>query len=349
VRWILARLRENPSDVFVPNHVLAGYFAGRWARAGGIPTVGVLYAPDDYHRAIQDEFVFGRQEFRLSALVCMSHQSEQQVLSRQPQHTILRRIPCGAPVPPAQVERAFSSLRLAYVGRLAEEAKRISEVARAFCRAVRDVPGTAASLYGDGPERSKVEQILTTEGAGLPVRLVGRVDSSRLREAMLQCDIIVLLSDYEGLPIALMEAMAGGSVPVCLRISGGVSELVEDGVTGLLVEDRGDSFVNAIRRLRNEPGLWQRLSQAARAKIENGYSIQTCARQWAELLHSLHDNCGPRRPIQVPRRIKLPPPHPGFGGQDPRPHRPPFPVRFYRRARITAGRWRRRLLGQPIP
>ena len=39
----------------------------------------------------------------------------------------------------------------------------------------------------------------------------------------------------------------------------------------------------------------------------------------------------------------------GVARPHPRPHRPPFPVRFYRRARITAGRWRRRLLGQPIP
>ena len=50
------------------------------------------------------------------------------------------------------------------MGRLAEEAKRISEVTRALCRAVREVPGTEAKIYGDGPERLVVEQILREEG-----------------------------------------------------------------------------------------------------------------------------------------------------------------------------------------
>jgi hypothetical protein len=121
-------------------------------------------------------------------------------------------------------------------------------------------------------------------------------------------------------------------------------------MTGLLVNDRGDSFVNAIRRLRTEPGLWERLARGARAKIESGYSNRVCALQWAELLHLLHERSGPKRAIEVPVRIKLPPTHPGFAHEDRRsPLPPPFYVRWYRRARMASGRLRRQLLGQPIP
>ena len=349
VKWILTRLREDPPDVFVPNHVLAAYFAGRWARACGMPTVGVIHSPDDYHRAIQEEFILGRTEFSLSAVVCVSGESERQLLAEQPRHTKIYRIPCGVSVPTTRVKRTSSALRLAYVGRLTEEAKRVSEVARAFCRVTRNVPGTEALLYGDGPEKTKVEHILATEGAGLPVRLAGRVDPDRIQEHLLDRDVIVLLSDYEGLPISLMEGMACGCVPICLRIGGGVSELVEDGVTGLLVDDRADSFVAAIRRLKEEVGLWGRFSQAARAKIANGYALDACASQWAELLQCLHKSGGPKRAIEIPRQIKLPLPHPGLAGQDPRCSCPPLPVRLFRRTRMAAGRWRRRLLGQPVP
>ena len=202
---------------------------------------------------------------------------------------------------------------------------------------VREVPDTEAILYGDGDDKGAVESILATEAKGLPVRMGGRVNSDRIQDQLLQCDVIVLLSDYEGLPIALMEAMACGCVPVCLRIRSGIPELVEDGVTGLLVNDRGDSFVAAIRRLREEPSLWERLSRAARATIEAEYSSEFCAGQWADLLRSLHANSGPKRPIKIPRRIKLPPTHPGFAHQDPRPSPPPLYVRFYRRARMAAG------------
>ncbi|HCL92072.1 MAG TPA: glycosyl transferase family 1 [Verrucomicrobia subdivision 3 bacterium] len=379
VHWLLDHLRENSPDVFVPNHVVPGYYAARWVKSAGIETVGVLYSDDGLYRGIQEQFILGSRHNRISAVVCVSQHLQQQVLGSEPPATTSFCIPCGVPLPvvPGKIQRdgleqlrsahavvdeavnvavpfrrrAFldgTPLRLSYVGRLVEEAKQVSALARAFCRAVREVENTEAVIYGSGPAHSSVTRILAEERRGLPVRLIGRFQGN-IQERLLEADVIVLLSDYEGLPIALLEAMACGCVPVCLRTHSGIPELIEDGVTGLLVDDRGDSFVNAIRRLRNEPGLWQRLSQAARTKIENGYSIQTCARQWAELLHSLHDNCGLKRPIYIPRRIKLPSPHPSFRGQDPRPCPPPFPVRFYRRSRIFAGRIRRQLLGQPIP
>jgi len=349
IQWILEQLSEDPPDVFIPNLVVPAFFASRWVRAAGIPTVGLLHSDDNFYRGLRETFIFGAREFSLSALVCVSRELETETIAGHPEQTIVRRIPYGVLIPTDQTKRPASGLRVVYVGRLVEEQKRISEVARAFCRVVREVPGTEAVLYGDGDATSSVEKILATEGKGLPVRLAGKVDSQQIQERLLECDVIVLLSDYEGLPISIMEGMACGCVPVCLRIRSGIPELIEDGVTGLLVNDRGDSFVEAIRRLRNELGLWERLSRAARAKIEKGYSVATCAAQWAELLHELHEKSGPKRPIKIPRHIKLPPTHSGFAHQDPRPSRPPFPVRLFRRTRMAAGRWRRKMLGQPVP
>jgi len=349
VRWTLSHLRENPPDVFVPNLVVSAYFAARWVRAAGIPTVGILHSDDSFYRGLRETFVFGKREFSLSALVCVSRELEKDSLALHPERTTVWRIPYGVPVPSPRTMRPSSKLLLAYAGRMVEEQKRVSDVTRAFCQCVREVPGIEAVLYGDGDATPAVQNILATEGKGLPVRFAGKVDSHQIQNRLLECHVIVLLSDYEGLPISIMEGMACGCVPVCLRIRSGIPELIEDGVTGLLVNGRGDSFVEAIRRLRTEPGLWERLSRAARAKIERGYSVGACAAQWAELLHELHEKSGPKRPIKIPRRIALPPTHPGFAHQDPRPSRPPFPVRLYRRTRMAAGRWRRRMLGQPIP
>jgi glycosyltransferase involved in cell wall biosynthesis len=349
VRWILDRLRENPPDVFVPNLVVAGYFAARWAREAGIPTVGVLHADGNIYRGLQTEFVFGAEAFRVSAVVCVSRELERQVLARRPAATLVRRIPYGVPVPPTKVERTPQTLRIAFVGRLAEEQKRISDVTRALCKSVRDVPGTEAVIYGDGPDRAAVERILATEGRGLDVRLKGRIASEEVQQRLLNCDVIVLLSDYEGLPIALMEAMACGCVPVCLRIRSGIPELVRDGVTGLLVDDRGEDFVRAIRRLRDDPGLWQSLSAAARASIAASFSDTQSAAQWAGLIHHLHGASGAKRTIRIPRRLSLPSVNPGLASADLRATAPPMAVRIYRRGRMFAGRVKRRLLGTPAP
>ena len=98
-----------------------------------------------------------------------------------------------------------------------------------------------------------------------------------------EAHVLVLLSDFEGLPIALMEGMACGLVPVCFKMRSGIPELVEDGVTGLLVSDRGDEFVRAIARLHNDRNLWERLSLSARSRIAADYSLNACAEKWMDL------------------------------------------------------------------
>ncbi len=148
--------------------------------------------------------------------------------------------------------------------------------------------------------------------------MVGRIDSDHMQEHMLQAHVFVLLSDYEGLPISLMEAMACGVVPVCLRIKSGIPELVTDNENGLLVDDRGDGFVAAIRRLRENPELWGRLSHGARAKIMKGYTHEACALEWVNLFRDLKMSAGPRREIRIPRWIWLPPVHPDFVREDSR-------------------------------
>ena len=333
----------------MPNLPVAAYFAAGWLRAMGVPTVGVLHSDDPFYRALQDAFVFGSRRFRLSGLACVSRQLENQVIMRRPADTRVWRIPYGVPVPIRSVERIPGKLRLAFVGRLAEEQKRISEVTRALCRAMREIPGIAAVLFGDGPDRHNVERILAAAGDDLAVRLGGRIPSDHIQTALLECDVLVLLSDYEGLPIALMEAMACGCVPVCLRMRSGIPELVDHGVTGLLIDDRDDGFIAAVRRLHDETGLWERLSAAAKARIETGFSDAVCNRQWAAMLHEFGDRISHSRPLKVPSLFRLPARNPALETTDNRRRPISLPLRLWRCGRMLAGRVKRRLFGQPVP
>lgn len=315
-QWILKSLCESPPDVFVPNLMLPALYAARWVKEAGIPTVGVMHSDDEFYYGLLDEFVCGRPEYRLSALVCVSEYLEQKVLLREQGEIIIRKIPCGAPLPETSAHGSDGPLRLIYAGRLKEQQKRISEVTRALCRTVREIPGTEAYIYGDGPERPAVENILLHEGKSLPVYLKGPVDSDAIQQHLLNGHIFVLLSDYEGLPISLMEAMACGLVPVCLKISSGIPELINDGVNGLLVSDRGDSFVNAVRRLREDKGLWERLSTAACATIKNSYSHEGCMKSWIGLFEDMVKQQYAQSTICLSRQIELPPVHPGLARED---------------------------------
>jgi colanic acid/amylovoran biosynthesis glycosyltransferase len=325
VHWILERLAEDPPDVFVSNAVIpAAYYVGRWLRKAGIPTVAICHGGGMYDRypGLLDEFVFGRAAYKFSAYVCVSKYLEQDVLERNPKRILVRRIPCGVPIPEDVAKKPNGRLRLAYLGQLVEERKRISELTHALCRAVREVSGTEAVIYGDGPASPVVEQIIREEADGLPVRLVGKVDKDQVQRHLLECHAVVLLSDHEGLGLALLEGMACGVVPIGLRGAPGVSEFVMDNVTGLLATDRDDGFVAAVRRLRKDPGLWERLARSARATAEAEYSEEICVARWQELFHKLVNSSGPRKPLRIPRRLHLPPVHPALAAMDTRVLRP---------------------------
>jgi glycosyltransferase involved in cell wall biosynthesis len=345
VRWIAARLREDPPDVLVPNLMVPALHAGPWVRAAGIPTVAVMHSDDPYYWAILDEFVrcSAAPERRVSALVCVSEFLEQrtrELLGDGAKGVRVERIGYGVDVPdtPASPPAADGPLRLAYVGRLSEEQKRVTDVARAMCRAAREVPGVTAALIGDGPDRAAVEAVLTAEGRGAPVELLGRLDPAEVQARLRDYHVLVLLSDYEGLPISLMEGMAAGLVPVCFAMRSGVPELVQDGANGLMVPDRGDGFVAAVRRLREERGLWGRLSSAARTRIEVAHSGTSTAARWADLLRSLaaEGTATGRSPVRLPFVLGLPPVHPALARVDGR--HPALPQR--------AARWLLRRTGR---
>ncbi|WP_260675920.1 MULTISPECIES: glycosyltransferase family 4 protein [Nostocales] len=331
IHWILSKLTEEPPDVFVPNMLAPAFYAIRWVKEAGIPTVGVLHSDEEFYWGVLREFVFGRTSYSLSALVCVSQFLTQKVSSIGNTATLIRQIPCGVTLPENFAQPPLERMRLIYVGRLVEEQKQISQVTSALCRAVREIPNTEAIIFGDGSAKANVEKILTTEGKGLPIKLAGLVDNARIQEVMLESHALVLLSDYEGLPIALMEAMACGVVPICLQMRSGIPELVEDGVTGLLVNDRGNEFVTAVKRLRNEVGLWERLSVSARAKIEAYYSSEVCTSKWVHLLTELHTNSQGVKAIKKPFWIKLPPVNSALAREDVRI--PYFIFKFLRKLR----------------
>jgi len=319
VRWLMERLAEDPPDVFVSNMVIpAAYYAGRWLREAGIPTVGICHGGGmyDLYSGLLDEFVLGRASYQLSAYVCVSKYLEQDVLERHPKGILIRRIPCGSPIPEEVAKKPNGRLRLVYVGQLVEERKRISEVTRALCRAVREVPGTEALICGDGPAAPVVEQILRKEGNGLPVHLVGFVENDQIQKYLLKCHAVVLLSEHEGLGLALIEGMACGVVPIGLRGAPGMTEFVLDDVTGLMASDRDDGFVAAVRRLRENPGLWERLARSARAQAEAEYSDEICVARWQKLFEELVHSSGPRKPLRIPWRLNLPPVHPALAVMD---------------------------------
>ena len=285
VRWLLQGLASSPPSVFVINLAGAGYLATRWVTRAGIPSIGIMHSDDAFYAKVFADFVIGPAGNCVSDLVCVS-EFLAQMTAGATTATAMHLIPYGVPIPEQPASGVAGDLRLIYVGRLVEEQKQILDVSRALCRVVREVPGTEAIIYGNGPDRERVKRCLEAEDVRERVRLGGQIDNADIQKVMLEADVLVLLSDYEGLPIALLEAMACGIVPVCLRTRSGVGQLIEQGHTGFLVDDRGDEFVATIRALAVNPELRARVGHAARERIVAQYSTELNGSRWTDLLRN---------------------------------------------------------------
>lgn len=96
-------------------------------------------------------------------------------------------------------------------------------------------------------------------------------------------DVFVLPSVREGLPNALLEAMASGAACIATRIEGVTDRIIEDGRNGLLVPpDDGDALTQALARVLGDPALRARLGSEARRTIEGRYSLEHAARRYLD-------------------------------------------------------------------
>ncbi len=145
---------------------------------------------------------------------------------------------------------------------------------RAVVRAHRDVPGLHGVLVGEGPQRRAVEAEIRAHGAGGYVHLAGfRTDADALIAAATVC---VLSSREEGMGSVLLDALFLGR-PIAATRAGGIPEVVQDGVSGLLVPVRDpDALGAAIARLAGDCALAGRLGEAARERSEQ-FSVERMA------------------------------------------------------------------------
>ena len=233
---------------------------------------------------------------------------------------------------------------MVYLGRIEIRQKQILETTRAMCNAVLNVWNATGMLVGNGPDEQSVRQIIKEKGCDAKIQLKPSVAPEELPALLKGCNVIVLLSDYEGTPGALMDGMANGLVPVCINCGGGVSELVSDGQSGLFVNDHGEDFVNAIRRLSDEETLLHKLSKNAREHIRGEYTLEHTVKRWEGFFETLLREAGPRAPIKLPRRIRLPKQHPDMFGFD---YRPPLKREILtNKCRIALGAFKNKLLGR---
>lgn len=171
-------------------------------------------------------------------------------------------------------------LILLHIGRFAPQ-KNHHLLIEAFAMAVKEYPAMRLWLVGDGPLRPMVEKLVEEKRLEKKIVFFGIRDD--VPELLAKADVFVLSSDWEGVPLTILEAMAAGR-PVVATAVGGLPELIEDGVTGFLVPPRDpDALAQAILRLAKDRTLRLRMGKEARKQAVERFDIAQTARAYEEL------------------------------------------------------------------
>ena len=252
-----------------------------------------------------------------------------------------RRIPYGVH-PLGEVEArslAESSLqggplRVGYVGRLVQEQKRVLELAPLASELVRRGVEFELHVVGEGEARAALEAELARRGAGGRVKFWGWLPSAEVKRRLKELDVFLLMSDYEGLSVALLEAMGHALAPVVTEIRSGTGEVVVDGRNGFLlpVGDVG-AFAGRLERLASDRRLLASL-RAAAWEASQPYTVGRMADEYVRCFAEAREHNGAR----------------GARGARPRPDFPvmpacrsPYPFwlrKIKRRVLVAAGRGR---------
>ncbi|MCR5485729.1 MAG: glycosyltransferase family 4 protein [Clostridiales bacterium] len=142
-------------------------------------------------------------------------------------------------------------------------------------------------IFGDGPEKESLMKLSKERNVSDRVIFKGTVKN--VAEEISKCSVFVLSSRFEGMPNALIEAMACGLPCVSSRCDMGPEELIDDGVNGLLVKKEDpEALAEAIERLLNDGELSERLSKEA-YKIRDTLSLSSVSKKWSDYLKSVAD------------------------------------------------------------
>lgn len=176
--------------------------------------------------------------------------------------------------------------RIALVGNMTSAVKGHPVLIDAAAAIVGEFPDVRFLLVGDGPSRKQFEAKVGEMRLEKNVLFLGQRDD--VPEILADCDIAVLPSQTEGLPNALLEYLAAGLATVASQ-AGGNTEIVKDGVTGLLVPpDNPRLLAAAVLRLLRDPDLARSLGNKGREFVRQTFGFGRLVEQtealYAELL-----------------------------------------------------------------
>ena len=229
----------------------------------------------------------GRLTTRLADAVVAPSQATAEELRRDYGAARIEVIPNGVALGTAPTRhRPELPPVILYAGRLRSR-KAVAVLVAALPRVLAAVPACRLVIVGGGEQSARVAAAVHARGLTSHVELAGVLPRAAAVARLAEADVFCLPSTYEGLPLAILEAMAAG-LPVVATAVAGNPEAVEDGVSGLLVPaESAEALAEALISLLRDPARRQRMGEAGRRRVAERFAIEKVVERHLELLREL--------------------------------------------------------------
>ncbi len=284
------RHRYDVVQLFLPGlHVVAGLAA---ARARGTASAIMFGSSIDVPRL--RTLALGRVQLAAiirwaSAVVVLNDEMRRDFVDAGFPDARITWLPCSVDTStfrvPSPAERAAArrQLQLAdddfvvtFVGRF-DPAKNLPALVRGVGAYARENPRAVLCLVGDGVERAALEQVAAREAPASSIRFLGQREGDEVARILQGSDLFAMVSRSEGIPCALVEAMACG-LPSLVHDIPALAQLVSDGVEGVRVPvDDAAALRRALGALAGDASGRRRMGDAARAVVHSRFDVAAVA------------------------------------------------------------------------
>jgi len=256
--------------------------------AWNIPYSLSVHGPDEFHNI--EEYYLTQKVAHAKFVFCISEFCRSQLMRLSlPQHwhkfeVIRLGVDPARFTPSSRVEKTEDDIvDIVCVGRLVS-AKGQLILVRAFASLLAQDYMVRLTFVGDGADRHQVESYVSSHALNSLVEFKGAQNHEQTRDVLKSADLFVLASFAEGLPVALMEAMAM-EIPCISTYIAGIPELIRDGVEGLLVPASSEEkLASAMKMLLDDAQLRRRLGAAGRKRVLSLHDLATNTRTLADAL-----------------------------------------------------------------
>ena len=282
VRALRAELKASPPDLIHAHSAMAGVIA---RLAGKLMRLPVVYTVHGFGFKPQ-----ARPLIRLNAwlaeasmaawttrMICVSRHEQALSLGLPISPDRVQVIHNAVADTPHRATPAQQPARMVMVARMAAP-KRPDLLVQALALLAQEGLCPVTRLLGGGPRLDEIRALIDAKGLR-HIEALGDVGHTETHLA--GHEIFVLLSDHEGLPISIIEAMRAGQAILASRLPG-VQELIQDGHNGLLTNPDPAAIAQSLRRLLEDSALRQQLGQQARLDYEQGHQPEPMARKVLE-------------------------------------------------------------------